>query len=459
MAGRTFGSRTLARVGTLIGSVALVASFGVVPALAGAAPHITSFNPQSGPVGTNVTLNGTAFTGTTSVRFNGTPATFSVNGDTQVSTTAPAGATTGNITLTTPNGTAFTSTFTVTGGGGGGAPSISNFAPRSGPIGTSVTITGFRFDGATAVRFNGTSAPFNVNGAGTQITTTVPAGATTGKVSVTTPSGTDQSFGDFTVTGTTAPDITGFNPHSGRVGTVVAIFGTGFSGITAVRFNGTAATSFTVVSGGRINATVPTGATTGKISVTNAAGTALTDTNFTVTGPTITSFSPTSGPVGTFVTLLGSGFIGVTSVKFNGTAAVFTFVNDGRVTTSVPSGATTGPITLTTPSGTATTSNFTVTGGVHHRTVTLSITTRRLAASGHVSVSDGYGACASNVPVVIKRFRHGRWRWVTTASTRPNGSFRATLPGHAGRYRAKAKRIQLVNGAICGGARSGIAHP
>ena len=178
-----------------------------------------------------------------------------------------------------------------------------------------------------------------------------------------------------------------------------------------------------------------------------------------MTGPRITSFSPTSGPVGTSVTLLGSNFTGVTFVRFHGTAASFTFVNDGRVTTTVPAGATTGSITLTTPSGPATTSAFTVTASVHARAISLTLSGRgTLKASGHVSVDDGYAPCQRFVPVVIKRFRHGRWNWVTTTSTKENGDFRASLPNRSGRYRAKAKKIQLVNGATCGGHLSNVVR-
>src|SRR6267142_1545128 len=77
-------------------------------------------------------------------------------------------------------------------------PTIASFAPSSGPVGTSVTINGTKFTGATAVRFNGTSASFTVNSA-SAITATVPAGAATGPISVTTAGGTASSAGSFTV--------------------------------------------------------------------------------------------------------------------------------------------------------------------------------------------------------------------------------------------------------------------
>lgn len=70
--------------------------------------------------------------------------------------------------------------------------------------------------------------------------------------------------------------------------------------------------------------------------------------------PTISAFSPSSGGVGTSVTISGSGFTGATAVAFNGTNASFTVDSDTQVTATVPVGATSGPISITTPGGTAT---------------------------------------------------------------------------------------------------------
>lgn len=60
----------------------------------------------------------------------------------------------------------------------------------------------------------------------------------------------------------------------------------------------------------------------------------------------------TTGKVGKTVEVLGQGFTGTTAVSFNGTAASFTVAQDTYLTTTVPSGATTGFVTVTTPSGT-----------------------------------------------------------------------------------------------------------
>src|SRR5467141_4167519 len=188
---------------------------------------------------------------------------------------------------------AYTTAFTFSaweGGDPAGAstsPTITSFAPTSGPVGGSVTINGTNFTGATAVAFNGVSASFTVSSA-TAIQATVPAGATTGPLSVTTPGGTATSSSSFTVV--SPPTITSFAPTSGPAGTYVTINGTNFTGATAVAFNGLGA-SFAVTSDTAIQATVPAGATTGPLSVTTPGGTATSSSSFTVVSPpTIASF-------------------------------------------------------------------------------------------------------------------------------------------------------------------------
>jgi len=73
-------------------------------------------------------------------------------------------------------------------------------------------------------------------------------------------------------------------------------------------------------------------------------------------GP-IVSFLPAAGKVGRTIEFLGQGFIGTTGVSFNGTAATFSAVTDTYLTATVPSGATTGHVTVMTPGGTLTSNN------------------------------------------------------------------------------------------------------
>ena len=165
---------------------------------------------------------------------------------------------------------------------GNSPPTIISFTPTSAPVNATVTINGTNLATATAVKFNGTAASTVVSS--TQITATVPAGATTGPISVTTPDGNATSSGSFTIA---IPTITSFTLKGGVVGSLITITGTSFTGATSVTFNGVAA-SFTVVSGTQITATVPAGATTGPISVTTPSGTGTSASNFTVTAPTTT---------------------------------------------------------------------------------------------------------------------------------------------------------------------------
>jgi uncharacterized protein DUF4082/Big-like domain-containing protein/IPT/TIG domain-containing protein len=157
------------------------------------------------------------------------------------------------------------------------APTIASFTPAAGTVKQVVTITGTRFTGAITVAFNGTGAQFQVN-SDTQIRVRVPAGATTGPITVSTSGGTAASSTSFRV----RPKIDRFSPTSGSVGTMVTILGSGFTGATRVAFNGRSAV-FTVVSSTKISATVPASATTGRIKVFTAGGSVASASSFMVT--------------------------------------------------------------------------------------------------------------------------------------------------------------------------------
>jgi len=147
----------------------------------------------------------------------------------------------------------------------------------------------------------------------------------------------------------------------GAVGQTIEILGQGLKGTTAVSFNGTAATTFTVVSDTYLTAAVPARTTPGFVTVTTPGGKLTSNRKFRVLS-SIVSFSPTSGPVGTQVTINGTSFTGATKVTFGGVKATFTLNSDTMITATVPTGAKTGKIQVTTPLGTATSSqDFTVT--------------------------------------------------------------------------------------------------
>ena len=172
-------------------------------------------------------------------------------------------------------------TILATTDGGWPTPTGLGVSPVSGMIGSSVVLTGTGLTSATSVEFDGVSAHFTAD-SDTQITATVPAGATSGPVIVTTPGGTVVSS-DFTVVG---PTLASFTPQSGRLRDLVTLVGKGLTGATAVKFNGQATSSFTVTGDTLITASVPFGATSGRISVTSPAGVAVSASSFTVLATT-----------------------------------------------------------------------------------------------------------------------------------------------------------------------------
>lgn len=276
---RSIRPLTLFPVAILILAPFLACGGGSSPTPVNTTPTISSFSPTSGTVGTSVTLTGTNFTGTSSVKFNGTAvSSFTVASASSITTTVPASATSGTLTVTTASGTATSaSSFTVT---APSVPVVSNFNPVTGKAGDAVTVTGSGFSTAGSVTLAGTGCAFTVVSS-TALTLTVPSNATgTGPIAVTntaTPPGTGTSASTFAV----QPGFAGMNPKQGPVGTPVVITGSGFTSGSSVSFNATPAISVTVQSPTQLTATVPSGATTGAVSV-SANGSSVAAGTFTV---------------------------------------------------------------------------------------------------------------------------------------------------------------------------------
>jgi len=225
------------------------------------------------------------------------------------------------------------------------APTLSSFSPTSGLVGTSVTLTGNNLTGATAVRFNGTAASTFAVVSATQISATVPTGATSGVLSVTTGAGTGTSSAVFTVTVLTTPVVASFAPTAGKAGDVIAVTGSGFSAPTSVTLGGVPC-AYVVNSASSLSITVPaTAAGTGVIAITNTQGTGTSASSFAVQ-PGAVGMNPKQGPVGTSVVLTGTGFTPSTTVTFNGTSAAVVVQSATQVTATVPVGATTGAVSL-----------------------------------------------------------------------------------------------------------------
>ncbi len=156
--------------------------------------------------------------------------------------------------------------------------------------------------------------------------------------------------------------VINFSPVTGPVGTTVTISGSGFSTTISqdtVKFNGiTAAVSSATTN--NLVVTVPTGASTGQIQVISTSGTATSSGNFTVTadngGPTITSISPTVATHGSSITVTGTNINTTPSsdqVSFNITPQPVSSATSTTLNVTVPIPTASGRITLSTPRGTA----------------------------------------------------------------------------------------------------------
>jgi uncharacterized repeat protein (TIGR03803 family) len=171
--------------------------------------------------------------------------------------------------------------------------------------------------------------------------------------------GTTQNGGSDYNAGTVFSLSVGLGPFvelqstAGKEGVKIGILGGGFGSSSVVAFGGTEASTIARTGTTFIKATVPAEALTGAVTVTTGATTLTSSQTFSVT-PAITSFSPPSGPVGTSVTVKGTGLKQATKVTFDAKPATFTVISDTEVTADVPTGAATGKIAVATKGGSAT---------------------------------------------------------------------------------------------------------
>ena len=161
------------------------------------------------------------------------------------------------------------------------------------------------------------------------------------------------------------PTITSVSPATGLStgGTAVTITGTGFTGVTALKFGIANGISVTVINSTTITASSPAGsAGVVNVTVTASGGTsaASAGNQFTyIAAPTVSSISPTSGAAsgGTTVTITGANLSGATAVSFGGTAATgFTVNSATSITATAPAGTGTVDVRVTTTGGTSATS-------------------------------------------------------------------------------------------------------
>jgi prepilin-type N-terminal cleavage/methylation domain-containing protein len=327
-----------------------------------------AFSPTSGPVGTNIqvtgsgwalsdTISGVTVGGTTATNTLTVNSSGSLSGTITVPSTLGTGAKIIVITGIQTLAQTYNNAFTVT-------TASATFTPTSGPVGTSISVTGSGWatttDSNISVTISGIAATdtLSINSSGAiSGRITVPSGVTTKTVIINAAISGNQTFNNaFTLTTAAAS----FSPTSGPVGTIISVTGSGWplsDNNYTVTVGGTTATnSLTANSSGALSGTITvpsisTGSQT--VSITESiSGIQIFSTNFTVLGlPTVTGISPNSGPTagGTNVTINGTNFVTGATVTIGGNAATGVSVTNSTT------------ITATTPAGTAGTVSVIVT--------------------------------------------------------------------------------------------------
>ena len=290
--------------------------------------------------------------------------------------------------------------------GGSTIPQTTSFTPVAGPPGTAVSISGINMDRVTAVDFNGTAATFAIVSS-TLISGTVPAGATTGPITLVSGSASSQSaiafavvplptndnFASATAISGTAGQVMGSNlaatvepgepdlggasvwwvwqaPDSGTYtfSTAGSSFDTTEGVFTGSAVNALSTTGTNDDYGTSVTSSVTFTATAGTIYHIDVAGYQAANGSITLTweqnsgAPVISDFTPQTGIPGTSVTVTGANFLGVTAATVGGVTAGFNVISDTQMTVGVPTGALTGPIAITGATGATTVSsaNFVV---------------------------------------------------------------------------------------------------
>jgi hypothetical protein len=389
----------------------------------GPAPVISGVSPNTGNLGTPLTISGSNFAGVTAVSFNNNPAlAYFVNSNSQLVAWAPT-LSPGTVDVQVTNfGGQSTPTsadqFTTL-----GPPVVTGFENNGNAGytsgGASVTITGSNFADASGVFFGTTPAPsFLVDPTYSRIiVTTPPHAAGIFDVTVVTPSGTSalSSADQFTYVAANAPAVSGVVPNQGSSagGTVVTISGSDFGGATQVLFGGVPASFFQVAASGTIIAVAPPLPVSSGVDVTVVTYTGVSAVSsmdhFQVTAgtlPAVSSLSISSGSSvgGTVVTIFGSNFTGATGVTFGGVpAANFTILADGAIAaTSPPHASSAQPVDVqvTTYAGTSpaiTVDHFTYTQASQPTFTSISPTTGTAAGGTLVTLIGAHFTAATGV--------------------------------------------------------------
>jgi len=342
-------------------SVSIALTSGTNPMCSGASATFTATPTNGGTTpsyqwkvnGTNVGTNSATYTTTTLT--NGQAVTCVMTSNASCVTGSPATSNSISMTVnanvtasvlialtsgTNPQCSGASATFTATPTNGGTTPSYqwkvngTNVGTNSATY-TSTTLTNGQ--AVTCVMTSNASCATGSPATSNSISMNVNSNVTASAV-ITLTGGTNPQCAGALVTFSVTPTNGGSNPtYQWKVnGTNVGV-------------NGATHSTNTITNGQAVTCVMTSDAAC-------VSGNPATSNSITMTvnsPPAISSFTPMGGGAGTSVTILGSGFISVSSVKFNGVSSSYTVNSANQITATAPVGVSTGLISVTTPCGTA----------------------------------------------------------------------------------------------------------
>jgi hypothetical protein len=327
-------------------------------------PQVTGLNPVSaiaGGAAFTLTVNGSGFVNGATVQWNGSNRTTTFVSASQVTAaiTAADVAAAGNAQVTVANpspggGPSAATSFSIT----NPVPAISGLAPNAAVLSGAaftLTVNGSGFVNGATVQWNASNRPTTFVSA-SQVTAAIPAAdiAAAGVMQVTVvnpaPGGGTSPSAAFSVTNP-VPVISGLTPSiavAGDPAFTLTVDGSGFIAASLVQWNGASRTT-TFVSSTRLTAAIPAGdvavAGNPQITVVNPApgGGTSPATTFAIVNPnpvpTVSGISPSSAIAGAAaftLTVDGTGFVNGSSVLWNGSSRVTSFISNLQLTAAIP---------------------------------------------------------------------------------------------------------------------------
>jgi hypothetical protein len=330
-------------------------------------PAISSLSPSSTATGGAaflLTVQGSNFTSSSVVQWNGTSRSTTFIGKTQLqasmlaSDIAAAGSYT--VTVITPapgGGTSAGATFAVTGAAPAAISSLTPASTYAGSAAFTLTVNGSGFLATSQVQWKGASRTTTYVSA-TQLTAAITAADVTAvgsaSVNVVNPSNSTTSQpASFTINPNPNPQLTSLQPSSVATGIgafTLTLNGSGFVSTSVVQWNGSSRAT-TVVNSTQLTAAITAADLTNAFSSggtaavtvvnplpgggTSGAQQVTVDANPT---PTLASILPATAPAGagaTTITVTGSGFLPASVVRWNGASRATSYVSSTQLTATV----------------------------------------------------------------------------------------------------------------------------